>query len=149
MGGNPNNPILTAEEAQEIGNLHNMFGDWDPTLLTEQAPTPTNVKLEGTTLTWDDSQYALLWAICKNGEVIDFTIEPTYIVDDVEAEYSIRAANEMGGLSEAAKVGAGTGIDNITTHPQQTDAIYNLQGVRVSKANKGVYIVNGRKVVIK
>jgi len=100
--GHENNPVLTAEEALEAGNLHNMFGDWDPTLLTEQAPVPTHVKLNGTTLTWDDSNYALLWAIVKNGKVVDFTTEPTYTADDAEAEYAVRAANEMGGLSEAA-----------------------------------------------
>ena len=104
LGGNPNNPIITADEAAEIGNLHNMFGDWDPTLLTEQAPVPTNVKLDGNTLTWDNSDYALLWAVCKDGNVIGFTTEPTYTVDDTEAEYSVRAANEMGGLSEAAGI---------------------------------------------
>ena len=27
--------------------------------------------------------------------------------------------------------------------------VYNLQGIRVKKANKGVYIQNGKKVVIK
>ena len=104
LGGNPNNPIITADEAVEIGNLHNMFGDWDPTLLTEQAPVPTNVKLDGNTLTWDNSNYALLWAVCKNGNVIGFTTEPTYTIDDAEATYTIRAANEMGGLSEAAGI---------------------------------------------
>lgn len=146
---NPNNPVLTAEEALEIGNLHNMFGDWDPTLLTEQAPTPKNVVLDGTTLKWDDSQYALLWAVCKNGEVIDFTIQPSYIVDDTNAEYSVRAANEMGGLSEAVKVGEGSGIQHVNADTNADETIYDLQGRRVEKAAKGVYIINGRKVIVK
>ena len=107
--GHANNPVLTAEEAAQYGDMHNMFGDWDPTLLTEQAPIPTNVKIDGNTLTWDNSDYALLWAVVKNGKVIDFTTEPTYTVDDAEAEYAIRAANEMGGLSEAAIAVAYTG----------------------------------------
>jgi len=101
-----NNPVLTAEEALEAGNMSNMFGDWDPTLATEQAPVPANVKLAGTTLTWDDSNYALLYAIVKNGSVVDFTTEATFTVDDATATYAVRAANEMGGLGEAAEATA-------------------------------------------
>lgn len=113
LGGNPNEPVLNAEEALEIGNLHNMFGDWDPTLLTEQAPIPANVTLTGTTLSWDNSNYVLCWAVCKNGNVIAFTTEPTFTVDDATAKYSVRAANEMGGLSEPAEVGNGTGLKKV------------------------------------
>ena len=147
-----NNPILTAEEATEAGNLHNMFGDWDPTLLTEQAPVPQNVKIAGTNLTWDDSNYALLWAVCKDGKVVGFTTEPAYTVDDATAIYTVRAANEMGGLSEAsaAAVSGTVGIDNVnTTKPINDGTIYNLNGQKVNNATKGVYIINGRKVVLK
>ena len=93
--------MLTAEEALEAGNLHNMFGDWDPTLATEQAPVPQNVKQEGNNLVWDNSDYALLWAIVKDGAVIGFTNEPTYELTE-SGTYAVRAANEMGGLSEAS-----------------------------------------------
>ena len=93
LGGNPNEPVLTAEEAAEIGDMHNMFGDWDPTIYTEQASAPKNVKYTATTLTWDNDDYALLYAVCKNGKVVDFTIEPTYTIDDATAEWSVRAAD--------------------------------------------------------
>ena len=148
---NPNNPILTAEEALEIGNLHNMFGDWDPTLATEQAPLPTKVELEGNTLTWDDSRYALLWAVVKDGKVVDFTTEPTYTVDDASATWAVRAANEMGGLSEAVNATAiTTGINELNAQPVDADQpIYNLQGIRVKSAKNGLYIVGGKKVTMK
>ena len=146
---NPNNPILTAEEALEIGNLHNMFGDWDPTLDTEQAPTPKNVTIAGTTLTWDDSEYALLWAIVKDGKVVDFTNEPNYTVDDANATYAVRAANEMGGLGEAAAASVSDGIEEINGNVQGDDAIYNINGMRVKNAAHGVYIIGGKKVVVK
>lgn len=42
-----------------------------------------------------------------------------------------------------------TAIDNVVKPTTQNDVIYNLQGVRVEKANKGLYIVNGKKVVVK
>ncbi len=100
--GHANVPVLTAEEALEAGNLHNMFGDWDPTLATEQAPIPAIVKVEDNTLKWTSSDYALLWAIVKDGAVIDFTTEPSYELTE-SGTYAVRAANEMGGLSEASE----------------------------------------------
>lgn len=100
--GHPNVPVLTAEDALEAGDPHNMFGDWDPTLATEQAPVPQNVKQEGNMLVWDNSNYALLWAIVKDGAVIDFTTEPAYELTE-SGTYAVRAANEMGGLSQASE----------------------------------------------
>ena len=147
--GHVNNPVLTAEEALEAGNLHNMFGEWDPTLLTEQAPLPNNVRLVGTTLTWDDSRYALLWAIVKNGNVVDFTIEPTYTVDDATATYAVRAANEMGGLGEAAVASVDTGIAEHSTFNVQRSTYYNLHGQPIKDSYKGLVIVQGKKMIRK
>ena len=49
--------------------------------------------------------------------------------------------------------GTVTGINNATTAATAKEAIYNLQGMRVSgdlkHLTKGVYIVNGQKVVVK
>lgn len=47
--------------------------------------------------------------------------------------------------------GVPTGINEVNTAVQQntSDAIYNIAGQRVSKATKGIYIINGKKVVIK
>ena len=101
--GHANNPVLTEDEANAALDMAAMFGEWEPMLYTEQAPVPENVRLVGTTLSWNDSDYALLWAICKDGKVVDFTDEPTFEVDDATATWSVRAANEMGGLSEATE----------------------------------------------
>lgn len=139
-------PILAAEEAAfyTVENIMGQDDDWDPTAATEQASAPTNVKLNGTTLAWDNNDYALLWAVCKNGKVVDFTITPSYIVDDASATWSVRAANEMGGLSEATVVGQGTGIHNIAA---ATDAavikttIYAADGTQLSNLQKGINII--------
>ena len=148
--GHENNPVLSADEALEYSDMSLMFGEWQPTLATEQAPIPTNVKITGTTLTWDNSNYALLWAIVKNKKVIDFVTEPTYTVDDASAKYAVRAANEMGGLSEATEATVATGIEEITPATTTVDGkVYNLAGQRVNKATKGLYIINGKKVVVK
>ena len=44
-----------------------------------------------------------------------------------------------------------TGIINVETEdaPEASSAIYNLNGMRVNKAQKGVYIQNGKKYVVK
>ena len=42
-----------------------------------------------------------------------------------------------------------TGIETIEANGADNDAIFNMQGVRVDKAQKGVYIQNGKKVVVK
>lgn len=138
-----NNPVLTEAEAAEAGDMSNMFGDWQPTLATEQASAPTNVEYTSTTLTWDNSNYVLCWAVCKDGKVVAFTTEPTYAIDDATATWSVRAANEMGGLGEATVATLATGIDDITGADNgnvTSTAYYNLQGVRVSKDYKGVVI---------
>ena len=139
-------PILTAEEAAffTVENIMGQDDDWDPTAATEQASAPTNVKLNGTTLAWDNNDYALLWAVCKNGKVVDFTITPSYVVDDASATWGVRAANEMGGLSEATTIGQGTGIRDITSATEAAvikTAIYAADGTQLSNLQKGINII--------
>ncbi len=146
-----NNPVLTDEEAQEASDMTNMYGNWNPRSSTEQASAPTNVVKEGNLLSWDDSNYVLLWAIVKNGKVTAFTNTPQFTVDDATATYAIRAANEMGGLGEATTAVESTGIeetgnDKSAPHKQ---GIYTLQGVKVSKAERGIYIIDGRKKTVR
>ena len=141
-----NDPILTADEAA-VPTLNAVMGqddEWQPTLLTEQAPVPGNVAATAATITWDDSNYTLLWAVCKDGKVIAFTTTPSYTATEV-GEYAVRAANEMGGLgemSQAVTVSEITGISAI--HNAQfimQNEYYDLQGRRMTGLKKGVNIV--------
>ena len=45
--------------------------------------------------------------------------------------------------------GEATDIKTIETPEHLTGAIYNLQGVRVNKMTRGIYIINGKTVVVK
>lgn len=45
--------------------------------------------------------------------------------------------------------GVPTGIDTIGNQPAQEQTVYDLSGRRVERAGKGLYIVNGKKVMIK
>ncbi|MCM1077251.1 MAG: pectinesterase family protein [Bacteroides sp.] len=142
-----NDPVLTKEEADALSYEAVMGGDddWDPASLAEQAPAPSNVVMNNGLITWDDNDYVSCWAICKDGKVIAFTIEPKFEVAESRAEdavYSVRAANEMGGLGEAVTVGGATsGIDSIDADAEVVSTVYyNLQGVRVNADTKGVLI---------
>jgi Pectin methylesterase len=139
-----NNPVLTAEEAATytIATVMGSTDDWNPTALTEQASAPVNVKITGSTLTWDDNDYVLLWAVVKDGKVVDFTTTPSYDVTDTKAKWAVRAANEMGGLGEATEATVSTGIDEAMGQDAAivSTAWYTTDGRLVKMPQRGVNI---------
>lgn len=144
--GHANNPALTKAEAEAHSLAVVMGGDddWDPASLAEQAPIPTTVVIDNGILTWDDNAYASLWAVCADGKVIGFTTENTYMVEPVVGRatvvYSVRAANEMGGLGEAVVASAPTDVISVEAEGTDAAVYYNLQGIRVENPAPGVYI---------
>jgi hypothetical protein len=42
-----------------------------------------------------------------------------------------------------------TGISNVSSATKNDGNIYDLQGRRVTKPTKGLFVVNGKKVVVK
>lgn len=56
---------------------------------------------------------------------------------------------EAGLASFRLVFGVPTGIDTIVNQPAQEQTVYDLSGRRVEHAGKGLYIVNGKKVMIK
>ena len=152
-----NNPVLTAEEAADYSDMTKMFGDWQPTLATEQAPVPTNVVANVATLTWTGSDYALLYAVCKDGNVVGFTTETTFTVKE-NGSYAVRAANEMGGLSalsQAVQVTEATGIETVNRESgASVEAVYTIDGKRIQQMQRGLNIIRmsdgtTRKVTVK
>lgn len=144
----PNNPVLTKEEADFHSYARVMGGDddWDPASISEQAPAPANVTIDGTVIRWDDNDYVYCWAVCKDDKVIGFTTEPYYTVEpEVAARtasvYSVRSANEMGGLGEAVTAGIKTAIVDINADSEVISTVYyNLQGMRVAANTPGVLV---------
>ena len=99
--------ILSADQAADY-SYAKMFSEnadkqWDPAALAKQAATPTNAKLDGTTLTWEGNG-AQQWAVFKDGKLVAFTTSATYTVDDTSASYAVRAVNAMGGMSDLADI---------------------------------------------
>lgn len=140
------NPVLTAEEAARftLENVLSGSDSWQPALLTEQATAPV-ISVNGSTLSWDASNYVFCYAICKNGKVIDFTNENSYAIpadatdDDV---FTVRAANQMGGLGQASNGTTATGIEQSTVVKEVSERQYfNVNGIRLNKAQQGLNIV--------
>lgn len=106
---NCNVPTLTREEAEQYSISLVMGGEdgWNPLIHTAQvAPVKglkTNTKKR--LLTWKHQKEALLYAIIRNGHVIDFTIDNHYnLPADATSsdQWAIRCANQMGGLGDAS-----------------------------------------------
>lgn len=129
-GKHPNNPVLTKEEADANNYAAVMGGDddWDPASDCEQAPVATGLQYAGDTLTWDDSKYALCWAVYADGTLLGFTTEPSYTTWVKAGSYGIRALNEMGGLGEMVTT-TGSSVDTIGDAEAKSVRYYNLQGI--------------------
>ena len=76
--------------------------------------------------------------------------------DSSEATWSVRAANEMGGLCEAVEASVETGIHEVGTAQGKAmnTRYYNAQGIEVDSQFKGVVIKvqtleNGQKTASK
>ena len=148
----PNDPILTLDDvkAMSLANVMGQDDDWDPTALTEQASAPANVKIDGDTktMTWDDNNYVLCWVLFKNGEYVTAVTTNTYAVDDTSAAWTVRAANEMGGLGEATTATIITDVNEVkATETVADETLYNLAGQRVGKSYKGTVVKNNVKYI--
>ena len=130
--------ILSDEEAAEFA-LDKVFANWTPAEIAKQAVAPAFVKLEGTNLTWEDNKSAKMWAVLKNGSVIDFVDTPSYTVEDATAEYAIRAANGMGGLSAAV---VANNYITITLPNVGYGTIYDSENTFVLPADLKAYVVS-------
>lgn len=100
-------PVLTDDEAKEF-TVHNVLGgtdSWDAASNTVQTSKPELTYTDGT-LKWNSMSDARCYAIFKNGEYVANTISCEYTTDDMTATWTVRAANEMGGLGEAAEAKA-------------------------------------------
>ena len=145
--------IISAEQAAnfsyEMMFSNNLEKAWDPAMLTKQVEAPGDAKFEDGVITW--TQFwdgAIAYAIFKNGEFVGLSTDGTFniTVDPAVDELTIRSANMMGGLGAAAHVDGTVGIQSVKATDGK-EVIYNLQGVRLNNPGKGIYIINGKKVI--
>ena len=95
-------PVLTDAEALKF-NVENVLGgtdSWLPTDFTNEVAAPT-VSLSGSTLSWTAVDDARCYIIFKDGKYLANQTATSYEMAD-EGIYTVRAANEMGGLGAEA-----------------------------------------------
>ncbi len=143
------NPVLTEAQAAAY-TIENVVGGtdaWQPKRYTDQAAAPV-ITGDGNTISWDDNSYILCWAIFKNNEFVQFVTTNSYTIPSTveSGSYTVRAANEMGGLSEVSNA-YGFNLSGFFT-PQSDatllrESYYTLDGreLRNLKGYRGTVIV--------
>ena len=146
--------ILTASQAAEF-SYEKMFSanaekKWDPAKLTEQVAAPADANYINGSVTWTAVDGATMYALFMNDKFITLTDETSYNIEVNPDLYrlSIRSANAMGGFGPEGHVAGTTGIQT-AKRTMGDDVIYNLQGVRVKNPGKGIYIINGKKTILR
>ena len=146
--------ILTASQAAEF-SYEKMFSanaekKWDPAKLTEQVAAPADANYVNGSVTWTAVDGATMYALFMNDKFITLTDETSYNIEVNPDLYrlSIRSANAMGGFGPEGHVAGTTGIQT-AKRTMGDDVIYNLQGVRVKNPGKGIYIINGKKTILR
>ena len=162
--GVANNPVITAEQAANYRPEAIFTGAWKPFTTSEQKEVEEgSAKLENGVITWKAVEGVTSYAIFKNDELLAIVEGTSYTLEQPAASrgseptttadvYTIRAINAMGGMGEPVVIidSSATAINGINAAENKNEkVIYNLQGVRVNTAKKGVYIINGKKVVMK
>lgn len=150
---------LTAEQAANYAP-DKFFTSWTPATAAAQFDAPTDATLKDGTITWTAVEGAAGYAIFANDELLGIVETTSYTITeaagarraDGEVVYTIRTVNAMGGFGEALTVTDVTGISKVKADEKidwNNQVVYDLQGRRVKNATKGVFIINGHKVIIK
>lgn len=133
-GNNKMETILSEEEAKEYA-LDKFFTDWNPAAIAAQeAVDKESFDANATYLVENNGQFL---AIIKGSDLSAYT------------EGTIRKANVRGGFGAPADISVVTGIRNAasTEASVHKPAIYDVLGRRLTSLQKGINIVDGKKVV--
>ena len=102
-----------------------------------------------TNLTFINFDKNATWTATENGheegEFIPLAAKSLYLV----GKKTTSSARSIEVIWDAEEDAEATGIENVSTETVEEGnvAIYNLNGIRVNKAQKGIFIINGKKVV--
>ena len=132
-GNNTMETVLSAEEAQEYA-LDKFFTDWDPAAIAAQETIDTeSFDPEAVYLVENNGAFV---ALVKGSALSAYT------------QGTVRKANARGGFGAAADLSLVTGIKNAASMEQPTHhhAIYDVLGRRLTTLQKGINIVDGKKI---
>ena len=114
----------------------------------ENFRVPNNMEKGAAAFENDIYQNYLLFQVENDGDNVEIGIEKTEAIAEDWTMFDTWSLEYLGTAQPA--VDPTTAIQNIETAPIAANAaIFNLAGQRVSKAVKGIYIINGKKVVVK
>ena len=132
-GNNTMETVLSAEEAQEYA-LDKFFTDWNPAAIAAQETVDTE-RLDPEAVYLVENNGAFV-ALVKGSALSAYT------------QGTVRKANARGGFGAAVDLSLVTGIKNAASMEQPTHhhAIYDVLGRRLTTLQKGINIVDGKKV---
>ena len=151
--------ILSAEEAAKYTYEAVIFGndDWNPRKFFEPVEAPTEVVYANGKLTWKAVPYAICYLVIDaEGNVVGMTKDDEYAIAEA-GTYTLRSVNEYGSLGESTNFEVTedmtTGIQdekNIQVPCVETQ-VYDLQGRKMadSQLQRGIYLLNGKKMIIR
>lgn len=123
-----------------------------PSLTEDQEKQLDSNQLEGQfeTITTPTITGKTICTMQEIGGALTFARYTGTTVKGFRAYLPVDGSTAGGGLGSFRLVfGVPTGIDTIGNQPAQEQTVYDLSGRRVEHAGKGLYIVNGKKVMIK
>ena len=149
-------PTITAEEAKRFTVINVLGGTdgWVPTDYTELPAAPQVMLTDGCLISWPDDDQVRCWVIFRDGQYVTNTTDTSYLATN-DGIYTIRSANEMGGLSTGeARVAVGVAdrinaSQHLTPNTQHPTPIHNLAGQRVDANYRGLVISEGRALLQK
>lgn len=153
--------VVPANEPLVVEAPAGNYALWFTTSTEETYKSAGKNDLEGTddetAITDDDAYYFYGLSLNANSDPASvgfYWMNPTgaAFTNGAHKAYLKLAKNALAG-SQAVKGfpfnGSTTGIEQIEAGADAKNAIYDLSGRRVNKAAKGIYILNGKKVLVK
>ncbi len=132
--------ILTAEQADEYA-LDKVFPTWTPDVLAAQVELG-KLNAADKELTWSAVAGAKAYAVFYKNQFVGMTQSASYTVTDGDVkDYTVRAANVMGGFGRASSVDGTTAVNKVNTDGVVSTVYYDLQGARVDGTQNGVMIM--------
>ena len=147
---------LTDEEAAMYTVANVMAGDgsnsekgiWNPLEVVEKTEVPM-LTMQNNMVTWQADDYAICYVVTVNGKVEAFTTTTEYSAKPGD-KVTVQSVNAHGALSDmSAPVNITTGILSVDNNDDDNGKTYNIMGMPVSSMKHGVFIRNGKKVVVK
>ena len=128
-----------------------IYGDKKSGTSYNEQYVPLSETSETTTAEFDTSVLgSTFWGVTlqTNSGATTATLKEAKLIKSDDTEVSVSATAAWGCTVEAKSTPKPTGIHAIKYVKSEDDgAIYNLQGQRISKPRKGLYIQNGKKLI--